>query len=54
MHFHSDGYLIPASYLVLGNRLGEGGFGTVYLSDLNGTLVAVKKLKLEKSAGLIL
>lgn len=47
---HSDGYLIPASSLVLGTRLGEGGFGTVYLSDLNGTLVAVKQLKLDKSA----
>ncbi|XP_065885340.1 uncharacterized protein [Dysidea avara] len=47
--------LIPASSIHLGNQLGEGGFGTVYVSDFNGTLVAgtlvaVTQLKMDKSA----
>lgn len=45
-----DPFLISASAITLGRKLGEGGYGTVYLSQYNGTQVAVKQLKLEKQA----
>ena len=31
----------------LGRKLGQGGYGAVYLSELNGTLVAIKQINLE-------
>lgn len=46
----ADPFLISASAITLGRKLGEGGYGTVYLSQYNGTQVAVKKLKLDKKA----
>ena len=45
-----DPFLISPSAIVLGRKLGEGGYGTVYLSKYNGTQVAVKQLKLDKQA----
>lgn len=42
--------MISASRIKLGKKLGEGGFGAVFLSDLDGTLVTVKRLKLDKVA----
>jgi len=50
MYLHTDPLLLSGSQLILQRKLGEGGFGTVYLSSLNGTLVAVKQLKLDKRA----
>ena len=38
------------SAITLGRKHGEGGYGAVYLSQYNGTQVAVKKLKLDKKA----
>jgi len=32
---------------MLGHKLGQGGYGAVYLSELNGTRVAVKQINLE-------
>ena len=29
----------------LGRKLGQGGYGAMYLSDLNGTLVAIKQIR---------
>ena len=46
----ADPFLVSASAITLGRKLGEGGYGTVYLSQYNGTQVAVKKLKLDKKA----
>ena len=43
-HFSIDKYEIPLSNISLGHRLGQGGYGTVHLSEWNGTLVAVKKV----------
>jgi len=28
----------------LGKKIGQGGFGSVHLSELNGTVVAVKRV----------
>ena len=49
-YIYADSHLISASRIKLGKKLGEGGFGTVYLSDLDGTLVAIKQLKLDRVA----
>ena len=46
----ADPFLVSPSAITLGRKLGEGGYGTVYLSQYNGTWVAVKKLKLDKKA----
>ena len=46
----ADPFLVSPSAITLGRKLGEGGYGTVYLSQYNGTRVAVKKLKLDKKA----
>ena len=46
----ADPFLVPASAITLGRKLGEGGYGAVYLSEFRGTPVAVKKLKLDKNA----
>jgi len=35
---------IPLNAIKLRNKLGEGGYGTVYLSEINGTFIAVKKV----------
>ena len=43
-----DLHLTSTSWIELGKKLGEGGFGMTYLSDLDGTLVAVKQLKLDE------
>lgn len=40
-----ESWLLPLSAIKLGRKIGHGGFGTVYLSDLNGTLVAIKQIK---------
>ena len=50
MYLHTDPLLLSGSQRILQKKLGEGGFGTVYLSSLNGTFVAVKQLKLDKNA----
>ena len=46
----ADPFLVSPSAITLSRKLGEGGYGTVYLSQYNGTRVAVKKLKLDKKA----
>ncbi|XP_065915409.1 uncharacterized protein [Dysidea avara] len=47
---NKDPFLLSGTQISLGRKLGEGGFGMVYLSHLNGTEVAVKQLKLDKRA----
>jgi len=37
-------YQVPLTNICLGKKLGEGGYGCVYLSQLNATFVAVKKV----------
>ena len=46
----ADPFLVSASAITLGRKPGEGNYGMVYLSQYNGTQVAVKKLKLDKKA----
>ena len=46
----ADPFLVSSSAITLGRKLGEGGYGTLYLSQYNGTRVAIKKLKLDKKA----
>lgn len=45
-----DPFLVSASAITLGRKVVEGGYGTIYLSQYNGTQVAVKQLKLDKQA----
>jgi len=40
-----ESWLLPSSATNnLQRKIGQGSYGTVYLSELNGTLVAVKKM----------
>ncbi|XP_065903207.1 uncharacterized protein [Dysidea avara] len=41
-----DEHLIPFSSFTLGRKLGKGGYGLVFLSELNGTFVAAKQIPL--------
>lgn len=45
MFHYLESWLLPSSAIKLGRKLGQGGYGTVYLSDLNGTLVAIKQIR---------
>jgi len=36
--------LIPFSAITLKTEIGHGGYGVVYLSELSGTSIAVKKV----------
>ena len=38
----ADSFLVSPSAITLGRKLDEGGYGRVYLSQYNGTRVAVK------------
>lgn len=46
VNFHSGHLRIPFNTIKLRNKLGEGGYGTVYLSEINGTFIAVKKVNI--------
>ena len=43
---YEDEHLIPFSSFTLGRKLGKGGYGLVFLSELNGTFVAAKQIPL--------
>ena len=40
--------IIPYENIQLGKQIGEGGFGVVYFAHLQGSVIAVKKLRVQR------
>ncbi|XP_071802211.1 uncharacterized protein [Asterias amurensis] len=46
--FKYDGQIIPFEEIILGKKIGQGGFGDVHFAKWDGSVVAVKKLRVQR------